>query len=148
MSRYEGGDSPLEVLLALRRPDGRTEVLPRQELLLFTPYHPSPEHPYGCPCSTALPFVGVAAEKSITSPGRRTGKRAGNVRFAVVYKPGEEALDHRRVQARSQLLAQRWAEAMESTRSGAVRDFVAVGMWRSRSLARSAPSPTARRRCG
>lgn len=52
---------------------------------------------------------------------------AGNVRFAVVYKPGEEALDHRRVQARSQLLAQRWAEAMESTRSGAVRDFVAVG---------------------
>ena len=54
-------------------------------------------------------------------------ERAGNVRFAVVYKPGEEALDHRRVQARSQLLAQRWAEAMESTRSGAVRDFVAVG---------------------
>ena len=51
------GDSPLEVLLALRRPDGRTEVLPRQELLLFTPYHPSPEHPYGVSLLHSLPFL-------------------------------------------------------------------------------------------
>ena len=54
-------------------------------------------------------------------------ERAGNVRFAVVYKPGEEGLDGRRLQERSQLLAQRWAEAMESTRAGSIRDFVAVG---------------------
>ena len=57
------GDSPLEVLLALRRPDGRTEVLPRQELLLFTPYHPSPEHPYGVSLLHSLPFLsGVRSE--------------------------------------------------------------------------------------
>ena len=120
------GDSPLEVLLALRRPDGRTEVLPRQELLLFTPYHPSPEHPYGVSLLHSLPFLSGVLLKIYQTLGANW-ERAGNVRFAVVYKPGEEALDHRRVQARSQLLAQRWAEAMESTRSGAVRDFVAVG---------------------
>ena len=120
------GDSPLEVLLALRRPDGRTEVLPRQELLLFTPYHPSPEHPYGVSLLHSLPFLSGVLLKIYQTLGANW-ERAGNVRFAVVYKPGEEALDYRRVQARSQLLAQRWAEAMESTRSGAVRDFVAVG---------------------
>ena len=80
----------------------------------------------GCPCSTACPFCRGVLLKIYQTLGANW-ERAGNVRFAVVYKPGEEALDHRRVQARSQLLAQRWAEAMESTRSGAVRDFVAVG---------------------
>lgn len=104
-------------MLALRRPDGRTEVLPRQELLLFTPYHPSPEHPYGVSLLHSLPFLSGVLLKIYQTLGANW-ERAGNVRFAVVYKPGEEALDHRRVQARSQLLAQRWAEAMESTRSG------------------------------
>ena len=87
------GDSPLEVLLALRRPDGRTEVLPRQELLLFTPYHPSPEHPYGVSLLHSLPFLSGVLLKIYQTLGANW-ERAGNVRFAVVYKPGEEALDH------------------------------------------------------
>ena len=120
------GDSPLEILLALRQPDGHTEVLPRQELLLFTPYHPSPENPYGVSLLHSLPFLSGVLLKIYQTLGANW-ERAGNVRFAVVYKPGEEGLDGRRVQERSQLLAQRWAEAMESTRAGSIRDFVAVG---------------------
>lgn len=120
------GDSPLEILLALRQPDGHTEVLPRQELLLFTPYHPSPENPYGVSLLHSLPFLSGVLLKIYQTLGTNW-ERAGNVRFAVVYKPGEEGLDGRRVQERSQLLAQRWAEAMESTRAGSIRDFVAVG---------------------
>ena len=34
--------SPLEILLAIRKENGETQVLPRQDLLLFTPYNPSP----------------------------------------------------------------------------------------------------------
>lgn len=119
-------ESPLDILLALRRPDGTTEVLPRQDLLLFTPYSPSPENPYGVSLLHSMPFLSGILLKIYQTLGANW-ERAGNLRFAVVYKPGEEGLDSRRLQERSQLLAQRWSEAMQSTRSGAVRDFVATG---------------------
>lgn len=118
--------SPLDILLALRRADGTTEVLPRQDLLLFTPYSPSPENPYGVSLLHSMPFLSGVLLKIYQTLGANW-ERAGNVRFAVVYKPGEEGLDSRRLQERSQLLAQRWSEAMQSTRAGAVRDFVATG---------------------
>ncbi|MBR5534815.1 MAG: serine/threonine protein phosphatase [Ruminiclostridium sp.] len=118
--------SPLEILLALRKPDGTTQVLPRQDLLLFTPYSPSPENPYGVSLLHSMPFLSGILLKIYQTLGANW-ERAGNVRFAVVYKPGEEGLDSRRLQERSELLAQRWSEAMQSTRSGAVRDFVATG---------------------
>jgi len=118
--------NPLDIRLALRRPDGTTQVLPRQELLLFTPYSPSPENPYGVSLLHSMPFLSGILLKIYQTLGANW-ERAGNVRFAVVYKPGEEGLDSRRLQERSELLAQRWSQAMESTRSGAVRDFVATG---------------------
>lgn len=119
------GDSPLDQKLALRRPNGETELLPRQDLLLFTPYHPSPENPYGQSLLHGLPFLSGVLLKIYQTLGENW-ERAGNVRFAVVYKP-EEGLDQRRVQERGKLLAQRWSQAMENTRNGSVRDFVAVG---------------------
>ena len=119
------GDSPLEVVLAQKRPDGSVEDLPRQELLLFTPYHPSPENPYGVSLLRSMPFLAGVLLKIYQTLGANW-ERAGNVRFAVVYKPDGEA-DPRQVKERSQLLAQRWSEAMGSTRAGSVRDFVAVG---------------------
>ena len=118
--------NPLDILLALRRPDGTTQVLPRQDLLLFTPYSPSPENPYGVSLLHSMPFLSGILLKIYQTLGANW-ERAGNLRFAVVYKPGEEGLDSRRLQERSELLAQRWSQAMESTRSGAVRDFVATG---------------------
>ena len=118
--------NPLDILLALCRPDGTTQVLPRQDLLLFTPYSPSPENPYGVSLLHSMPFLSGILLKIYQTLGANW-ERAGNLRFAVVYKPGEEGLDSRRLQERSELLAQRWSEAMESTRSGAVRDFVATG---------------------
>ncbi|MDY3014870.1 MAG: serine/threonine protein phosphatase [Evtepia sp.] len=119
-------DSPLDLQLALRHEDGHTEVLPRQDLLLFTPYNPSPENPYGVSLLHSMPFLSSVLLKIYETLGNNW-ERAGNVRFAVVYKPGEEELDGRRLQARSQQLAQQWSEAMQSTRAGAIRDFVAVG---------------------
>ena len=49
------------------------------------------------------------------------------MRFAVVYKPQEAEIERGLAQERSQQLAYEWSKAMESTRSGSVRDFVAVG---------------------
>ena len=118
--------SPLDITLAVRRRDGSAELLPRQDLLLFTPYNPSAEHPYGISLMHSMPFLAGVLVKIYQTLGANW-ERAGNVRFAVVYKPGEDGTDGRRVQERSQQLAKQWSEAMQSTRSGAIRDFVAVG---------------------
>ena len=118
--------SPLEILLAVKESNGESRVLPRQELLLFTPYHPSPENPYGVSLLHSMPFLANVLLKIYQTLGANW-ERAGNVRFAVTYKPGEEELDSRRLRERSRELAQGWSEAMQSTKAGAVRDFVAVG---------------------
>ena len=118
--------SPLQIELAVRRKNGATEVLPRQDLLLFTPYNPSAEHPYGISLMRSMPFLAGVLVKIYQTLGANW-ERAGNVRFAVIYKPGEDGTDGHRVQERSQQLAHQWSEAMQSTRSGSIRDFVAVG---------------------
>lgn len=120
------GEDPLTIELARKEADGSVTVLPRQELLLFTPYQPDPEHPYGVSLLHSLPFLSGVLLKIWQTLGANW-ERAGNVRFAVVYKPGGEGLDPRQVQERAGQLARGWSEAMSATRGGSVRDFVAVG---------------------
>ena len=120
------GDSPLEVLLALRRPDGRTEVLPRQELLLFTPFQPEVGSPYGVSLLRSMPFL-TGILLNIYQAMGMNWERMGNVRFAVVYKPGDAPLEQSMAQERSRQIAREWSAAMEAGRDGRVRDFVAVG---------------------
>lgn len=118
------GETPLEFTIC--GPDGRGRIapLPRQELLLFTPLNPEAENPYGVSLLRSLPFLSDILMKIYHTLGVNW-ERCGNVRFAVTCKPGEEG----RGQAaeRSRQLAQEWSSAMQSTRSGSVRDFVAVG---------------------
>ncbi len=84
------GTPPLEVVLAQKRPDGSVEDLPRQELLLFYPVPPQPGEPlWGVPAAEYAVSGGGAAE-DLPDPGANW-ERAGNVRFAVVYKPDGEA---------------------------------------------------------
>lgn len=54
-------------------------------------------------------------------------ERAGNVRFAVVYKPQGDVIDRLSAQERAQQIASEWSAAMQSGKNGSVRDFVAVG---------------------
>lgn len=124
--QVQKGEDPLAIRLARKEADGSVTVLPRQELLLFTPYQPDPEHPYGVSLLHSLPFLSGVLLKIWQTLGANW-ERAGNVRFAVVYKPGGEGLDPRQVQERAGQLARGWSEAMSATRGGSVRDFVAVG---------------------
>ena len=124
--QIQEGEDPLSCKLARKEADGSMTVLPRQELLLFTPYHPDAEHPYGVSLLHSLPFLSGVLLKIWQTLGANW-ERAGNVRFAVVYKPGSEGLDPRQVQSRAGQLAKGWSEAMSATRGGSVRDFVAVG---------------------
>ena len=95
--------------------------LPYQELLLFTPLHPEAEHPYGVSLLRGLPFMADILMKIYHTIGVNW-ERCGNVRFAVTCRDGDGSAAER-----GQLLASEWSRAMQDTRSGSVRDFVAVG---------------------
>ena len=53
-------------------------------------------------------------------------ERAGNIRYSVICKGGEN-MDPAVAQERGKQVAAEWARAMEEGKNGTVRDFVAVG---------------------
>ena len=120
------GTGPLDFTLCAMDGRGRMEPLPCQELLLFTPFNPEVSAPYGVSLLRSMPFL-TELLGTIYSAIGANWERMGNVRFAVVYKPGGGEWDRGMAQERSRQLASEWSRAMESTKSGSVRDFVAVG---------------------
>lgn len=53
--------------------------------------------------------------------------RAGNVRYAVTYKPSQDCGDMTYSRERAMQIAKEWSDGMNSARYGQVKDFVAVG---------------------
>ena len=102
----------------------RVAELPWQELLLFTPFQPGTDNPYGVSLLRSMPFLSGILLKIYQALGQNW-ERAGNLRFAVVCRPGER--DGLSAQERGQQIAREWSAAMEAGRDGRVRDFVAVG---------------------
>ena len=117
------GESPLD--FAICRYDGlEAEPLPYQELLLFTPFNPDSDNPYGSSMLRSMPFLADILMKIFASIGVNW-ERCGNVRYAVVCRPGQGAAGGADAMAES--VAREWSSAMRETRGGSVRDFVAVG---------------------
>ena len=86
------GESPLEFTLWGRSGDGQLRELPRQELLLFTPFQPEVGSPYGVSLLRSMPFL-TGILLNIYQAMGMNWERMGNVRFAVVYKPGDAPLE-------------------------------------------------------
>lgn len=120
------GESPMDFKLCAMNDSGRIEPLPRQELLMFTPFNPEADSPYGVSMLRSMPFLCGILLKIYQSIGLNW-ERAGNVRFAVVYKPQNDVLDRGLARERASQIASQWSDAMQSGKNGAVRDFVAVG---------------------
>lgn len=118
------GDSPLDFRLCVREDGGQPKELPWQQLLLFTPFQPEAEHPYGVSMLRSMPFLTGVLLKIYQALGQNW-ERVGNLRFAVVCKPDENS--PLSAQERGEQVASQWSQAMQSSRQGAVRDFVAVG---------------------
>ena len=117
------GDNPLDFKLCLRQA-GEPKELPWQELLLFTPLQPTGDCPCGVSMLRSMPFLAGILLKIFQATGQNW-ERAGNLRFAVVCKPGED--EGAFAQERCRQIAGEWSEAMQAGRAGQVRDFVAVG---------------------
>jgi len=117
---------PLDFQLCGMDQYGQIKPFPHQQLLLFTPFNPETYAPYGVSLLRSMPFLADLLSKIYYAIGVNW-ERMGNVRFAVVYKPGDGEWERGMAQERSRQLAAEWSRAMESTRNGSVRDFVAVG---------------------
>ena len=119
------GQNPLEVVLWGPDEHGAMRPLPLQHLLLFTALNPEPKHPYGVSMFRGMPFLADILMRIYATVGSNWD-RAGNVRYSVICKGGEE-LDGVAAQERGKAVAAEWARAMEDGKNGTVRDFVAVG---------------------
>lgn len=119
------GENALETVLWGMDEHGLMRPLPYQNLLLFTTWHPEPAHPYGVSMFRGMPFLADILLKIYNTIGVNW-ERAGNIRYSVICKGGEE-LDGAAAQERGKAIAEEWAKAMEDNKNGTVRDFVAVG---------------------
>ena len=119
------GDSPLDFQLCARDVSGQIQPLPYPDLLLFTPFQPQADCPYGVSLLRSMPFLTKILLKIYQAVGRNW-ERVGNLRFAVINRP-EQGLDGTGAQERCAALAREWSAAMQAGRDGSVRDFVAVG---------------------
>ena len=119
------GENPLDVVLYGPDDHGQLRPLPYQHLLLFTTLNPEPEHPYGVSMFRGMPFLADILMKIYNTIGVNW-ERAGNVRYSVICKAGDD-VDAGSAAERGAQVAREWAKAMEDGKNGVVRDFVAVG---------------------
>ncbi len=119
------GENSLDVELWGPDSKGKLGALPYQHLLLFTTLNPEAAHPYGVSLFRGMPFLADILMKIYAAIGSNW-ERAGNVRYSVICKNGEN-MDPGMAQERGRQVAQEWSRAMEDAKNGTVRDFVAVG---------------------
>lgn len=118
------GVSPLDYTICAPDENGQMRALPYPHLLLFTTLNPEPANPYGVSLLRSMPFLTNVLLKIYQTIGVNW-ERAGNVRYAVVCKPSSDGFDS--ASQRAELIANEWSAAMQESKNGIVRDFVAVG---------------------
>ncbi len=103
---------------------GNVKPVKYQNLVLFSVLNPEGDSLCGTSLLRGLPFVSGILTKIFTTIGENW-ERAGNVRYAVTYKPQNDVMDRAYARDRAQQVAKEWGEAMKS--GGPVKDFIAVG---------------------
>ena len=118
------GENPLEVTVSARDKSGFFVPVRYPGLILTCVHNPEPGSVYGTSVLKGLPFISDVFLKIMNTVGINW-ERLGNVRFAVTYKPQDDAIDKAYAKERAQHVAEEWSKAMDP--NGPVRDFIAVG---------------------
>ena len=118
------GESPLDIIVSAQDDSGRFVPVRYPSLILKSVHDPEPGALYGTSILKGLPFVSDILLTIFSTIGVNW-ERLGNVRFAVTYKPQNDALDKAYAADRAKQIAAAWSTAMRE--EGAVRDFIAVG---------------------
>ncbi len=122
--KLRSGSNPLKVTILSGDGKGGFAPVPYPELVLLCAHNPEPGQLYGESVLKGLPFVSDILLKIYNTIGVNW-ERLGNVRFAVTYKPQNDAIDKAYAAERAKRVAEQWSLTMQD--KSAVRDFVAVG---------------------
>lgn len=114
------GADPFSRSYSIRLPDGSTKKVAHPERILYSTLTG------GHSLLRGLPSLSGILMRIYECIGQNYD-RAGNVRYAVTYKPQGEAGDMMLSRERAQQIAREWADGMNSAKYGQVKDFVAVG---------------------
>lgn len=114
------GASPFERKYAVRRTDGSLKDIAHPERILYAELTGKSSLLRGLP---ALSSILMRIYQCIG----QNFDRAGNVRYAVTYKPPEGCNDPSAARENAMQIAREWADGMNSARYGQVKDFIAVG---------------------
>ncbi|MBR1663452.1 MAG: serine/threonine protein phosphatase [Ruminococcus sp.] len=95
------------------------------ERILYTALNPTPGCPEGRSLLRGLPVLADILTTIYSCIGNNF-ERAGNLRYAVTYKPSSEA-DMQYAPERAKDMAKQWTDGMQSAKNGVMKDFLAVG---------------------
>lgn len=121
----EGKDS-LDPEILIRTQTGELVYPNYPHLIFFTPLNPKSGEVKGRSLLSGLEFFASILTTVYKSIGQNF-ERAGNVRYAVNYNPPAEFANSEYANDIAKNIAQEWADGMNATKNGVVKDFVAVG---------------------
>lgn len=120
-------DSPAKCRLLRRsRKDGAHEPLLHPERILFTALNPPSGGVYGVSILRGLPAISRVLLRIYECIGQNYD-RAGNVRYAVTYRPGNDPASLAYANEHAGEIAAAWQEGVQAVKNGEVRDFIVAG---------------------
>ena len=114
------GNSPFDRKYAVRQQDGSLKSIAHPERIVYASLTGGRSLLRGLP---ALSSILLRIYQCIG----QNFDRAGNIRYAVTYKPDGACTDPAAAREGAMQIAREWADGMNSARYGQVKDFVAVG---------------------
>jgi len=117
--RVLAGKNPFCRKYSMKDADGHEKIISHPERILYSALTS------GRPLLRGVPALSSILMRIYECIGQNFD-RAGNVRYAVTYKPSSEN-DYTYSRERAVQIAREWSDAMKSSYNGQVKDFVAVG---------------------
>lgn len=118
--KISAGASPLSRQYSVRSDNGKFRNIAHPERILYSSL------PNGRSVLRGLPAISSILLRIYQCIGQNFD-RAGNVRYAVTYKPQKDSGDAVYSKERALQIAREWQDGMNSAKYGSVKDFVAVG---------------------
>lgn len=120
------GQTPDTPQYCVKNEKGKLKAVSYPQLILFSALNPPPGKTMGVSILKGLPSLSSVLMKIYKCIGQNY-ERAGNVRYAVTYKPCGESSQNAFTKERAMQIAKEWSDGMNAAKNGEIRDFVAVG---------------------
>lgn len=135
ISLYNGDPSKIAVIAddktglpvyCMKCGNGKLKPLENQKLIMFSALNPPPGKAMGVSILRGLPSISRILMKIYRCIGQNY-ERAGNVRYAVTYRPSPDSGEKAYSRERAMQIAKEWSDGMTAAKNGEIRDFIAVG---------------------